>query len=194
MARTMNYFYIIKVECGKVHKTWYKIGESDTDKRPNTLVEKYMERRSNTAELVTIQLLPHNNERRLTDKAIHRYLTTKHKNAVAHVDKVHVEYYLGEKDGADEFFEVIQPGFDLVDCVNTFATTCDASLYTGTFEETKLSYQKDKYHLVDNMLIEKILTKFPIVDRMLYKESNNNILISPSLLHFLWFKIPIRVL
>ena len=177
MARTMNYFYIIKVECGKVHKTWYKIGEESSEKRIKNLLDKYNQYRSNNAEHIATWNIPHDAEHRLTDKAIHKYLKTKHKNEVKPVDQVHAEHYLGTNDGVTEFFEVIQPDFDIVDCVNTFITTCDASLYTGTFEETKLSYEKDKYHLVDNMLIEKILTKFPIVDRMLYKESNNNVLL-----------------
>lgn len=177
MARTMNYFYIIKVECGKVHKTWYKIGEESSEKRIKNLLDKYNQYRSNNAEHIATWNIPHDAEHRLTDKAIHKYLKAKHKNEVKPVDQVHAEHYLGTSDGVTEFFEVIQPDFDIVDCVNTFITTCDASLYTGIFEETKLSYEKDKYHLVDNMLIEKILTKFPIVDRILYKESNNNVLL-----------------
>ena len=177
MARTMNYFYIIKVECGKVHKTWYKIGEESSEKRIKNLLDKYNQYRSNNAEHIATWNIPHDAEHRLTDKAIHKFLKAKHKNEVKPVDQVHAEHYLGTSDGVTEFFEIIQPDFDIVDCVNTFITTCDASLYTGIFEETKLSYEKDKYHLVDNMLIEKILTKFTIVDRMLYKESNNNVLL-----------------
>ena len=41
MARIVNYFYIIKVECGKVHKTWYKIGEESSEKRIKSLLDKY---------------------------------------------------------------------------------------------------------------------------------------------------------
>lgn len=179
MSRVMNYFYIIKVECGKAHKTWYKIGEECSEKRIKTLVNKYTQYRNNDAEHLATWNIPHDAEHRLTDKAIHKYLTTQYKNEVKQVDKIHAEHYLGTSDGTTEFFEIIQPSFDLVDCVNTFITTCDASLYTGKFEkeETKLSYGRDKYHLVNNILIEKILTKFPIVNRMLYKEFNNNVLL-----------------
>lgn len=88
----------------------FKVGEGSMN-RINELDKKYNQLRNVTCETVYEAVLPHNNERRLNDKTIHKYLTK-----LKHVNKYKVKGLLNEDDGCTEFYERSEkyPDLDVV--------------------------------------------------------------------------------
>lgn len=171
MIQEKNY-YIIKVETKS--GCYYKIGEGYKISRPNKLIEKYNKLRANKAELLAFETLPHNSKKRLNDKTIHTKIdSAKMKKA----DPIYVEHYLGETDGKDEFFELVDKSLDVVDYIKSIVNSCKSKDYTANVKEIVDLDFKDRYHLVDNELIEKIEKKFSEVDDILFNHKEDNILL-----------------
>lgn len=171
MIQEKNY-YIIKVETKS--GCYYKIGEGYKISRPNKLVEKYNKLRANKAELLTFETLPHNSRKRLNDKTIHAKINPiKMKKA----DPIYVEHYLGETDGKEEFFELVDKSLDVVDYIKSIVNSCKNKDYTANVKEIVDLDFKDKYHLVNDSLIIKIEEKFPEVDDILFNLQANNVLL-----------------
>lgn len=173
-----KYYYIIKVDCATTSKIYYKIGETCTKDRHRTLVEKYEKLRTNTATVLEIAELPHNEKKRLSDKMIHSHIdSTKFKK----VDPAHIAYYLKEEDGKNEFFEQVDTSVNIVDYVKELVVSLSKNKYytaKNTFDTT-LNYDKDedKYHLVDTDILNKIINKYSLVNKSFYKFINSNILL-----------------
>ena len=88
-------YYIIKVETKA--GCYYKIGEGYKISRPNKLIEKYSELRSNSATLLLFETLPHNNKKRLNDKTIHSKIdSSKMKKADPNIENGQVEEIIME--------------------------------------------------------------------------------------------------
>ena len=123
-------YYIIKVETKA--GCYYKIGEGYKVSRPNKLIEKYNKLRANKAELLTFETLPHNSKKRLNDKTIHAKIdSAKMKKA----DPIYIEHYLGETDGKDEFFELVDKSLDVVDYIKSIVNSCKSKDYTANVKE-----------------------------------------------------------
>lgn len=165
-------YYIIKVETKS--GCYYKIGEGYKISRPNKLIEKYNKLRANKAELLTFETLPHNNKKRLNDKTIHAKIDpVKMKKA----DPIYVEHYLGETDGKEEFFELVDNNLDVVKYIKSIVSSCKNKDYTANVKEIIDLDFKDKYHLVNNNLVLKIEEKFPGVDDTLFNLQADNVLL-----------------
>lgn len=165
-------YYIIKVETKA--GCYYKIGEGYKVSRPNKLIEKYNKLRANKAELLAFETLPHNSKKRLNDKTIHAKIdSAKMKKA----DPIYVEHYLGETDGKEEFFELVDRSLDVVDYIKSIVNSCNDKDYTANVKEVVDLDFKDKYHLVNDSLIIKIEKKFPEVDDILFNLQADNVLL-----------------
>lgn len=165
-------YYIIKVETKP--GCYYKIGEGYKVSRPNKLIEKYSKLRANNAELLTFETLPHNNKKRLNDKTIHAKIdSTKMKKA----DPIYIEHFLGETDGKEEFFELVDNSLDVVEYIRAIVSSCNSKDYTTNVKEIIDLDFKDKYHLVNDNLVLKIEKKFPEVDDILFNLQADNIIL-----------------
>ena len=173
-----KYYYIIKVTCNCGKLTYYKIGEGKTKSRPNTLIEKYKKLRSSNAELLLFEELPHTEKKRLNDSLIHDRLDPA---VLKHADPIYIEHYLAETDGSSEFFEVVGTMTDseVVDFVKATVAAIKAKDYRieNKFNYT-LHYNKDKYHLVNNEILEATFAACPEVEDALFGDSTeSNILL-----------------
>lgn len=165
-------YYIIKVETKA--GCYYKIGEGYNISRPNKLIEKYSELRANTASLLLFETLPHNNKKRLNDKTIHSKIdSSKMKKA----DPIYIEHYLKETDGKEEFFELVDKTLDVVEYIKSIVKSCTNKDYTASVKEIINLDFKDRYHLVNNEIIEKIEDKFPEVDDILFNHKEDSVLL-----------------
>ena len=92
-------------------------------------------------------------------------------------DPIYIEHYLKEKDGKDEFFELVDKSLDVVDYVKSIVRSCTSKDYTAAVKEVIDLDFNDKYHLVNNEIIEKIEEKFQEVDDILFNHKEDSILL-----------------
>lgn len=97
------------------------------------LIEKYNKLHANKAELLTFETLPHNNKKRLNDKTIHTKIDpAKMKKA----DPIYIEHYLGETDGKEEFFELVDKNLDVIKYIKSIVSSCkNKRLYSKMLKE-----------------------------------------------------------
>lgn len=170
-----NYYYIIKVVCDNGRRTYYKIGETNTKSRPLKLIEKYRLLRKNDAELLAFETLPHNDKKRLNDKAIHANINS---TILKPVDKFTIIGLLNETDGATEFFELVDNSVNVVEYIANLVKSIKESQYTANVEEDiELAYDPAKYHLVNSDILNALIDKYPEVDAKLYNSVAENILL-----------------
>lgn len=136
----------------------FKVGEGSVN-RINELDKKYNQLRNVTCETVYEEVLPHNNERRLNDKTIHKHLSK-----LKPVNKYRVKGLLNEDDGYTEFFERSEqyPNLDVVSYIKDVVAelSTDSSNFkvkNKAINNIKLIYGKTQKHEVPNGVIIKIL-------------------------------------
>ena len=170
-------YYIIKVICDNSKKVYYKIGEAISNKRPETLINKYREFRSNNAELLTFNELPYNKTKRLNDKTIHKMID---QTILKSADPVYIEHYLKETDGITEFFEPVNKMTDteVVTYIQTIINQSKSSMYTVKLKTNmRLEYDKTKKHLVNHDIIENYILKNKKAKDILYNDIGNTIIL-----------------
>lgn len=180
--KTINpyFYYIIKVF--NKERCFIKVGEANSKKRPNTLLEKYQKNRSVTAELLHIGELPSKHEKRLNDKAIHKELDKVLKRA----DHYAIAYMLGTEDGIHEFFDPAgKSDAEIICLVSNIAEELgrDASNFTcklKSYVNLALHYDPDKKHLVKYKLIKSMENM--LGECMSFME-NKNILLVGQFIH-----------
>lgn len=168
-----TYYYIIEVK-GKGRCYW-KIGEGTLD-RPNQLVNKYSKLKAIKANVLYTATLPHNNEKRLNDKTIHKNLSK-----LTHVDPFIIEGLLHETDGKNEFFE-LKRDYQFINIVDYVKEVVDKLKEDSAnfkaknkfIDNIELVYNEKQKHQVCSELINKILTFGNIP---LNKYINKNILL-----------------
>ena len=174
----IEYLYIIKIEYkGKIFG--YKIGEYDGGTRTENLIKKYQFNANPTILISDIEL-PHNYERRLQDKDVHKKIIAD--EVFVNLDKAVIRDVLSESDGKHEFFRLYdgrQKEFNTDEKIINYIKSVVEEL--GKNEDNfkaKLSERKDirlqyngQTHLVKNYYINKILQKSSV-----YEDIKQNIL------------------
>ena len=168
-------WYIIQVTAGK--NTYYKIGETTTEARVNNLCKKYTKYSACTATLKAFNPLPHTAKKRLNDKTIHSNIDV---NIMKRADPIYIEHYIGETDGKNEFFELVDPNVDPVAYVSSLVKKLSKpEFYTANnHPNIALKYdKKTKKHLVSGPLINKYILQQEKVSHTLYEEIGKSILL-----------------
>lgn len=175
----MNSYYCYIIKITKNNKLrGFKIGERGDTDRVENLIKKYEEDKKNVKAEVLISdiLLPHNKEKRLNDKAVHRQLI-KEKRFVKQ-DSDTLKEITSENDGKGEFFRlrdgVKMSDDDIVSYVKEVIDKLgkDESNFKTKLKNPKniiISYRGQQNHVVRNYYINKILEYIPGIYNTIYQ-------------------------
>jgi hypothetical protein len=179
-----KHYYTLKVSArlNSMKYRWFKIGEADTQSRPNGLIKKFNKKSNNRdveASMVLWEELPSSSSARLTDHKLHEGLIKN--NIIKRLDANWVEHVIDEKDGSTEVFELVNPSMtdeEFLKAVKDTAAKIKKSEYTGelTYDQ-QLIYDPKKKHLVANHFLQTLLTKFKDIDSRIYNSLNLSILL-----------------
>ena len=175
----MNSYYCYIIKITKNNKLrGFKIGERGDTDRVENLIKKYEEDKKNVkAEVLIPDIpLPHNKEKRLNDKAVHRQLI-KEKRFVKQ-DSDTLKEITSENDGKGEFFRlrdgVKMSDDDIVSYVKEVIEKLgkDENNYKTKLKNPKniiISYRGQQNHVVRNYYINKILEYIPGIYNNIYQ-------------------------
>lgn len=175
----MNSYYCYIIKITKNNKLrGFKIGERGDTDRVENLIKKYEEDKKNVkAEVLISDIpLPHNKEKRLNDKAVHRQLI-KEKRFVKQ-DSDTLKEITSENDGKGEFFRlrdgVKMSDDDIVSYVKEVIDKLgkDESNFKTKLKNPKniiISYRGQQNHVVRNYYINKILEYIPGIYNNIYQ-------------------------
>lgn len=175
----MNSYYCYIIKITKNNKLrGFKIGERGDTDRVENLIKKYEEDKKNVkAEVLIPDIpLPHNKEKRLNDKTVHRQLI-KEKRFVKQ-DSDTLKEITSENDGKGEFFRlrdgVKMSDDDIVSYVKEVIDKLgkDESNFKTKLKNPKniiISYRGQQNHVVRNYYINKILEYIPGIYNTIYQ-------------------------
>lgn len=166
-------YYIIRIDNSKLHKSYFKIGETDNSKRPDNLCKEYEQKSANKAYKILQDKLPVSGHKRLNDKRIHAELE---KNGIIRTNPYEFEVEVSS-DGKAEIFEFNgMTDADVIEYVkNTVSElTKDKSNYTAGVKTKTYDNEAYNKHMVNANLIKEIEK---ITGRIAGKKINNNILL-----------------
>lgn len=175
----MNSYYCYIIKITKNNKLrGFKIGERGDTDRVENLIKKYEEDKKNVkAEvLITDIPLPHNKEKRLNDKTVHRQLIKEKKFVKQDSDTL--KEITSENDGKGEFFRlrdgVKMSDDDIVSYVKEVIDKLgkDESNFKTKLKNPKniiISYRGQQNHVVRNYYINKILEYIPGIYNNIYQ-------------------------
>ena len=175
----MNSYYCYIIKITKNNKLrGFKIGERGDTDRVENLIKKYEEDKKNVkAEVLISDIpLPHNKEKRLNDKAVHRQLIKEKKFVKQDSDTL--KEITSENDGKGEFFR-LRDGVKMSDddMVSYVKEVIDKLGKNESNFKTKLknpkniiiSYRGQQNHVVRNYYINKILEYIPGIYNNIYQ-------------------------
>ena len=156
----------------------FKIGERGDTDRVENLIKKYEEDKKNVkAEVLISDIpLPHNKEKRLNDKTVHRQLIKEKKFVKQDSDTL--KEITSENDGKGEFFRlrdgVKMSDDDIVSYVKEVIDKLgkDESNFKTKLKNPKniiISYRGQQNHVVRNYYINKILEYIPGIYNNIYQ-------------------------
>lgn len=175
----MNSYYCYIIKITKNNKLrGFKIGERGDTDRVENLIKKYEEDKKNVkAEVLIPDIpLPHNKEKRLNDKAVHRQLIKEKKFVKQDSDTL--KEITSENDGKGEFFRlrdgVKMSDDDIVSYVKEVIDKLgkDENNYKTKLKNPKniiISYRGQQNHVVRNYYINKILEYIPGIYNTIYQ-------------------------
>lgn len=175
----MNSYYCYIIKITKNNKLrGFKIGERGDTDRVENLIKKYEEDKKNVkAEVLIPDIpLPHNKEKRLNDKAVHRQLIKEKKFVKQDSDTL--KEITSENDGKGEFFRlrdgVKMSDDDIVSYVKEVIEKLgkDENNYKTKLKNPKniiISYRGQQNHVVRNYYINKILEYIPGIYNNIYQ-------------------------
>ena len=175
----MNSYYCYIIKITKNNKLrGFKIGERGDTDRVENLIKKYEEDKKNVkAEVLISDIpLPHNKEKRLNDKAVHRQLIKEKKFVKQDSDTL--KEITSENDGKGEFFRlrdgVKMSDDDIVSYVKEVIDKLgkDESNFKTKLKNPKniiISYRGQQNHVVRNYYINKILEYIPGIYNNIYQ-------------------------
>ena len=175
----MNSYYCYIIKITKNNKLrGFKIGERGDTDRVENLIKKYEEDKKNVkAEVLIPDIpLPHNKEKRLNDKAVHRQLIKEKKFVKQDSDTL--KEITSENDGKGEFFRlrdgVKMSDDDIVSYVKEVIDKLgkDESNFKTKLKNPKniiISYRGQQNHVVRNYYINKILEYIPGIYNTIYQ-------------------------
>lgn len=175
----MNSYYCYIIKITKNNKLrGFKIGERGDTDRVENLIKKYEEDKKNVkAEVLIPDIpLPHNKEKRLNDKAVHRQLIKEKKFVKQDSDTL--KEITSENDGKGEFFRlrdgVKMSDDDIVSYVKEVIDKLgkDESNFKTKLKNPKniiISYRGQQNHVVRNYYINKILEYIPGIYDNIYQ-------------------------
>lgn len=175
----MNSYYCYIIKITKNNKLrGFKIGERGDTDRVENLIKKYEEDKKNVKAEVLIPdiLLPHNKEKRLNDKTVHRQLIKEKKFVKQDSDTL--KEITSENDGKGEFFRlrdgVKMSDDDIVSYVKEVIDKLgkDENNYKTKLKNPKniiISYRGQQNHVVRNYYINKILEYIPGIYNTIYQ-------------------------
>ena len=175
----MNSYYCYIIKITKNNKLrGFKIGERGDTDRVENLIKKYEEDKKNVkAEVLIPDIpLPHNKEKRLNDKAVHRQLIKEKKFVKQDSDTL--KEITSENDGKGEFFRlrdgVKMSDDDIVSYVKEVIDKLgkDESNFKTKLKNPKniiISYRGQQNHVVRNYYINKILKYIPGIYNNIYQ-------------------------
>lgn len=175
----MNSYYCYIIKITKNNKLrGFKIGERGDTDRVENLIKKYEEDKKNVkAEVLIPDIpLPHNKEKRLNDKAVHRQLIKEKRFVRQDLDTL--KEITSENDGKGEFFRlrdgVKMSDDDIVSYVKEVIDKLgkDESNYKTKLKNPKniiISYRGQQNHVVRNYYINKILEYIPEIYDNIYQ-------------------------
>lgn len=175
----MNSYYCYIIKITKNNKLrGFKIGERGDTDRVENLIKKYEEDKKNVkAEVLISDIpLPHNKEKRLNDKAVHRQLIKEKKFVKQDSDTL--KEITSENDGKGEFFRlrdgVKMSDDDIVSYVKEVIDKLgkDENNYKTKLKNPKniiISYRGQQNHVVRNYYINKILEYIPGIYNTIYQ-------------------------
>ena len=175
----MNSYYCYIIKITKNNKLrGFKIGERGDTDRVENLIKKYEEDKKNVkAEVLIPDIpLPHNKEKRLNDKAVHRQLIKEKKFVKQDSDTL--KEITSENDGKGEFFRlrdgVKMSDDDIVSYVKEVIDKLgkDENNYKTKLKNPKniiISYRGQQNHVVRNYYINKILEYIPGIYNNIYQ-------------------------
>mgnify|MGYP002520907871 CR=1 FL=1 len=175
----MNSYYCYIIKITKNNKLrGFKIGERGDTDRVENLIKKYEEDKKNVkAEVLISNIpLPHNREKRLNDKAVHKQLIKEKKFIKQESDTL--KEITSENDGKGEFFRlrdrVKMTDFEIVSYVEEVIDKLgkDESNFKTKLKNPKniiISYRGQQNHVVRNYYINKILEYIPNVYNTIYQ-------------------------
>ena len=175
----MNSYYCYIIKITKNNKLrGFKIGERGDTDRVENLIKKYEEDKKNVkAEVLIPDIpLPHNKEKRLNDKAVHRQLIKEKKFVKQDSDTL--KEITSENDGKGEFFRlrdgVKMSDDDIVSYVKEVIDKLgkDENNYKTKLKNPKniiISYRGQQNHVVRNYYINKILEYIPGIYDNIYQ-------------------------
>ena len=175
----MNSYYCYIIKITKNNKLrGFKIGERGDTDRVENLIKKYEEDKKNVkAEVLIPDIpLPHNKEKRLNDKTVHRQLIKEKKFVKQDSDTL--KEITSENDGKGEFFR-LRDGVKMSDddIVKYLKEVIDKLGKDESNFKTKLknpkniiiSYRGQQNHVVRNYYINKILEYIPGIYNTIYQ-------------------------
>ena len=175
----MNSYYCYIIKITKNNKLrGFKIGERGDTDRVENLIKKYEEDKKNVkAEVLIPDIpLPHNKEKRLNDKTVHRQLIKEKKFVKQDSDTL--KEITSENDGKGEFFRlrdgVKMSDDDIVSYVKEVIDKLgkDESNFKTKLKNPKniiISYRGQQNHVVRNYYINKILEYIPGIYNNIYQ-------------------------
>ena len=175
----MNSYYCYIIKITKNNKLrGFKIGERGDTDRVENLIKKYEEDKKNVkAEVLIPDIpLPHNKEKRLNDKTVHRQLIKEKKFVKQDSDTL--KEITSENDGKGEFFRlrdgVKMSDDDIVSYVKEVIDKLgkDENNYKTKLKNPKniiISYRGQQNHVVRNYYINKILEYIPGIYNTIYQ-------------------------
>ena len=175
----MNSYYCYIIKITKNNKLrGFKIGERGDTDRVENLSRKYEEDKKNVkAEVLIPDIpLPHNKEKRLNDKAVHRQLIKEKKFVKQDSDTL--KEITSENDGKGEFFRlrdgVKMSDDDIVSYVKEVIDKLgkDENNFKTKLKNPKniiISYRGQQNHVVRNYYINKILEYIPGIYNTIYQ-------------------------
>lgn len=175
----MNSYYCYIIKITKNNKLrGFKIGERGDTDRVENLIKKYEEDKKNVkAEVLIPDIpLPHNKEKRLNDKTVHRQLIKEKKFVKQDPDTL--KEITSENDGKGEFFRlrdgVKMSDDDIVSYVKEVIDKLgkDENNYKTKLKNPKniiISYRGQQNHVVRNYYINKILEYIPVIYNTIYQ-------------------------
>lgn len=176
-----NYYYIIKITSTNkklAGKRLIKVGEANSERRPDGLVAKYTSsnwKGVTTATRLAFEVLPHDATKRLNDKTIHKAME-KSGFFKRTINTDTLKDVLNETDGIHEIFEVVdnlilKTDNDIVKYINDLVKA-QKKFTANRTANVQLNYTQK--HLVNNELVE-IIRDFGKLN--LNREEDKNILL-----------------
>lgn len=167
----MTNYYILEVNL-RTRKPIYKIGEGETESRPNHLIKTYLNKGRGVESVtrLTFEELPHDNKKRVNDKAIHKAIDPA---KLKKVDLKDIKYFLDVEDGKDEFYEIVESSLDIVAYIKDLVKVIKPNVPIK--KQLMLEYDPTKKHLVSWDMLNKIDDFYNnLVYNIIYNQNNNN--------------------